>query len=97
LRPEGVFEGLQSPFFQIDISEIVIHEADEPDAVVDFLDADLLTSRTSAEIDLFAIQTEPATVGEKRKNPNDARVETLAARHSSQERGSVGLPASSAS
>jgi hypothetical protein len=41
-------EGLQSFLFQIDITKIVIHEADEPDAVVDFLDTDGLSGQTSA-------------------------------------------------
>jgi hypothetical protein len=32
-------------FLQIDISQIVIHEADEPDSGLDFLDADRLACR----------------------------------------------------
>jgi hypothetical protein len=39
-----------------------MHEADEPDAVVDFLDSNGLTSQTSAEIDLLAIQTQPSAI-----------------------------------
>src|SRR5579872_4479194 len=49
---------------QIDITEVVIHEADEPDAVVDFFDADGLSGQTSAEIDFLAIKAEPAAVGD---------------------------------
>ena len=41
-RAEGVVEGLQGFLFQIDVSEIVVHEADEPNAVVDFFDAEAL-------------------------------------------------------
>lgn len=37
--PKGIVEGLQSFFLQIDIAEIIIHEADEPDAVVNLIDA----------------------------------------------------------
>ena len=45
---EGIVMGLQSFLLQIDIAEVVIHEADEPDAIVDFLDTDSLASQTSA-------------------------------------------------
>ena len=41
--PEGIFQRLQSPFLQIDISEIVLHEADQPDSVFDFANSDRLT------------------------------------------------------
>ena len=40
---EGVVEGLQSFLLEIDKAEIVIHEADDPNTVVDFLDAEALT------------------------------------------------------
>lgn len=43
-RPEGVVQGLQGFFLQINIAEIVIHKTDEPNAVVNFLDANGLTS-----------------------------------------------------
>jgi hypothetical protein len=49
-------EGLQSPFLQVDITQIVIHEADEPDAVFDFFDADGLASERLAQIDFLAIR-----------------------------------------
>jgi hypothetical protein len=39
---------LQSFLLQIDIGEIVIHKADEPDAVVDLLDADGLAGQAGA-------------------------------------------------
>ena len=42
LRAEWVIEGLQGLLLQVEISEIVVHEADEPDPLVDFLDAELL-------------------------------------------------------
>jgi transposase InsO family protein len=40
--PKG-FQRLQSPYLQIQVTEVVIHKADEPNAVLDFLDADSLT------------------------------------------------------
>jgi hypothetical protein len=42
--------------------KIIIHEADEPDAVVDFLDADGLAGQTGAEIDLLAMQTHALSI-----------------------------------
>jgi hypothetical protein len=59
-----VVEGLQSFFFQVDITEIVFHKADEPDTVVDFLDADRLASQASTYVDLFAIETKASAVGD---------------------------------
>src|SRR5579864_2498334 len=35
--PEGVLQGLQSFFLQINITEIVIHKTDQPDSILDFL------------------------------------------------------------
>jgi hypothetical protein len=40
---EGVVEGLQGFLFEIDEAEIVVHEADDPNTVVDLLDAEALT------------------------------------------------------
>jgi hypothetical protein len=42
-RAERVVEGLQGFLLQVEVSEIVAHEADEPNALVDFLDAEPLT------------------------------------------------------
>ena len=36
-------EGLQGFLFEIDEAEIVVHEADDPNTVVDLLDAEALT------------------------------------------------------
>jgi hypothetical protein len=55
----GVGQGLQSFFPQI-----VIHEADEPDALVDLFDADRLSSQASAQVDFLAVQTQPSAVGD---------------------------------
>ena len=51
-------------FLQIDIPEIVVHKADQPDAVVHFLDADGLTGQPHAEIDFLAIEAQPAAAGD---------------------------------
>jgi len=39
---------LQGFLFEIDEAEIVVHEADDPNAVVDLLDAEALTGEHSA-------------------------------------------------
>jgi hypothetical protein len=43
LVPNGVVEGLQGFLLQVEVSQIIVHEADEPNAVVDFHDAEFLT------------------------------------------------------
>ncbi len=40
-----VFDGLQPAGFVIEVTEIAVHEADEPNVVADLLDADLLASK----------------------------------------------------
>ena len=42
---EGAFDGLQPAGFVIEVTEIVVHEADEPNVVADLLDADLLAGK----------------------------------------------------
>jgi len=44
--PVRGFRGLQSFFFKIDKTQIVIHEADQPDAALDFLEAHSLAEPT---------------------------------------------------
>ena len=39
LRAEWVVEGLQGLLLEVEISEIVVHEADEPNAVIDLFPA----------------------------------------------------------
>jgi hypothetical protein len=39
-----MFQGLQSFLLEVDITEIVVHEADEADAIVNFFDSDCLAS-----------------------------------------------------
>jgi hypothetical protein len=52
-RAERIVDGLQGSPFQIDIAEIIVHEADEPDAVVDFVYSELLTGKHGRDIDLL--------------------------------------------
>lgn len=39
-RAERVVDGLQGPLLQVDISQFIVHEGDEPNAVVDFSDSE---------------------------------------------------------
>jgi hypothetical protein len=60
LVPNGLSMGLQCFLLQVDIVEIVVDEADEPNAVVDFLDAESLTGQHDRDIDLLAVQADAA-------------------------------------
>src|SRR5205807_8281662 len=62
--PEGVLQGLQGVFLQINIAEIVIHKTDEPNAVVNFLDADGLPGERYAEVDFFVVQAKTSAAGD---------------------------------
>jgi hypothetical protein len=42
LGPNGLSRGLQGFLLQVDIAEIVVHEGDEPNAVIDFFDSEAL-------------------------------------------------------
>ena len=54
----SVQDGLQGSLLQADISEIIVHEADEPNAVADFLDAVFLTGEHGRDIDLFSVHAD---------------------------------------
>ena len=41
-----------------------MHEADEPNAVVDFLDAEFLAGQYGGDVDLLAMQAEAAAGGD---------------------------------
>ena len=62
--PEGVLQGLQGFFLQINIAKIVIHKADQPDAMVDFFDADGLAGERYAEVDLLVVQAKASAAGD---------------------------------
>src|SRR4029077_9176841 len=62
--PEGVLQGLQGFFLQINIAEIVIHKTNQPDAMVDFFDADGLAGEGHAEVDLLVVQAKASAAGD---------------------------------
>jgi len=46
---------LQGFLLQVEVSEIIVHEADKPNAVVDFLDAEFLAGQHGGDVDPLAI------------------------------------------
>src|ERR1700747_848507 len=55
-RAERIVERLQGLLLQVDIAQIIIHEADEPNALVDLLEAKRLTGKNHGDVDLLAVQ-----------------------------------------
>jgi hypothetical protein len=51
--------------FEIDITQIVVDEADEPDAVIDFPDAEILACEHCGDVDLLAVQTDASAGGDE--------------------------------
>jgi hypothetical protein len=54
---------LQSLLLKIDLTEIVVHKADQPNTVVDLFDAHGLTRERSAEIDFLFENADPSAIG----------------------------------
>jgi hypothetical protein len=50
-----------------------MHEADEPNAVIDFLDAEFLAGQHGGDVDPFAMQEEPAADGDGGRRGADIR------------------------
>ena len=55
---------MQCLFLQIDVTEIIVHKADQPNSLVDLLDADGPPSGDGAEIDLLSTETDAATMSD---------------------------------
>jgi hypothetical protein len=55
---------MQGFLLQVEVSKIIVHEAGEPNAVVDFLDAQFLASEHGRDVDPLAMQAEPAASGD---------------------------------
>jgi hypothetical protein len=56
---------LQGFLLQIDEAEIVAHEADDPNAVVDLLDAEPLTGKDGRDVDFLAVDADAAAGGDQ--------------------------------
>ena len=55
---------MQGFLLQVEVSQIV-HEAGEPNAVVELLDAEFLAGQHGGDVDPFAMQAEASTGGDK--------------------------------
>ena len=53
---------MQGFLLQVEAAEIIVQEADEPNALFDFLDAEFLAGQHGRDVDPFAMQAE-ATAG----------------------------------
>jgi hypothetical protein len=65
LVPNEVVEGLQGLLLQVEVSKIVVHEAYEPNALVDFFDSKPLASEHGGDIDPLAVQAEASAGGDE--------------------------------
>jgi len=64
VRSERILHRLQGSLFQINISEVVAHEADEPNPVFDFADADGLSGEGFGKIDFLFCEGRCAATGD---------------------------------
>lgn len=62
--PKGFVEWFQSACLIVEISQIIVHEAGQPDSVLDLFGADGLTGKDEAEIDLLAVETDAPACGD---------------------------------
>ena len=64
---------MQGFLLQVEVSKIIVHEADEPNALVDFLDAEPLAGQHDGDVAFLAVQAEASAIG----NENVAVVEGI--------------------
>ena len=57
--------GRFADLFEIDEAEIVVQEADDPNAVVDLLDAEALTGEHGRDVDLLAVHADASATGDE--------------------------------
>ena len=56
---------MQGSLLQIDISQIIVDEADEPNSLVDLLDAEALSGQDSGDVDFLSVDADTATGGDE--------------------------------
>jgi hypothetical protein len=61
-------EGLQGSLLQVDIAQIIVDEADEPNSLVDLLDTEPLTGKDGGDIDFLSVDAATAAGGDKRSS-----------------------------
>jgi uncharacterized protein YbbK (DUF523 family) len=64
---------LQGLLLQVDEAEIVAHEADDPNAFVDFFDSQVLASKDRRDVDAFSMHTDSAACGVEDVSVGDRR------------------------
>ncbi|WP_192252378.1 hypothetical protein [Mesorhizobium caraganae] len=62
--PKGFWSGSEPTCLVIEVSQIIIHEAAQPDVVLDLFDADGLAGEDDTEVDLLAIVADAAAGGD---------------------------------
>ena len=62
-RSEGILDRFEPAGLVVEVAEIIVHEADEPNLLADLLDADALAGEDGAEIDLLAIEADAPACG----------------------------------
>ena len=55
-----VYKWFQRTCLEIEVSYVVIHKANQPDIIVNFLDDDRLAGQGRAEVDFFVTETDSA-------------------------------------
>jgi hypothetical protein len=50
---------------QVEVTEIIVHEADEPNALVSFLDSEPLAGQHGRDVHLLAVQADAAAGGDE--------------------------------
>jgi hypothetical protein len=61
---ERVGDGLQPAAVEVDVSQVVVHEGDEPDAVVGFAQADFLACQDAGDGDIGLVEADLAGVSD---------------------------------
>ena len=50
---------------EVEVSEIIVHEVDKPNAVVDLLDAEFLAGQHGGDVDPLSVQAKASTGGDE--------------------------------
>ena len=64
VRTEGIIDRFESAGLIVEIAQVVMHEGDEPDVLVDLLDADLLSPKHLTDVNFAALIADPAAGGD---------------------------------
>jgi hypothetical protein len=56
---------LQGSLFRVDIAQIIVDEADEPNSLVDFFDAEALSGQDGGDVDFLSVDADTAAGGDE--------------------------------